>query len=139
MKTLLFIPFLLMCSMVIGQTSKIIEQSFKIIGTPIKLGKLEVAQNDFPKMMTWYEAKNACAILGEGWRLPTKDELDLLYQYKDEIGSFRQSLDNYYWSSTEKGGAAWGKNFGYDRRQSLDVGNYGFNDYVSNARAVRSF
>jgi hypothetical protein len=45
MKTLLFIQFLLMCRMVIGQTYN----SDSIIGTPIRIGNLEVAQNDFPK------------------------------------------------------------------------------------------
>ena len=55
MKTLLFIPFLFIYSMVIGQSTK-------IIGTPIKIGSIEVAQFDFPekdgfpKIMTWNEA-----------------------------------------------------------------------------------
>ena len=34
-----------MCRMVIGQTYN----SDSIIGTPIRIGNLEVAQNDFPK------------------------------------------------------------------------------------------
>ena len=42
MKKLLIIPMLFMCSMVIGQSKK-------IIGKPIKIENLEVAQNDFPK------------------------------------------------------------------------------------------
>ena len=97
MKNLLFIPFLFMCSMVIGQSTK-------IIGTPIKLEKLEVAQNDFPKVMTWSDAKSACAILGKGWRLPTKDELNLMYLNKDKIGGF---ADAGYWSSTEGATKEW--------------------------------
>ena len=69
--------------------------------TPIKLGKLEVAQNDFPNRMQWKDAKKACADLGNGWRLPTKDELDLLYQYKDDIGNMKEEeYEQYYWSST---------------------------------------
>jgi hypothetical protein len=91
MKTLFFIPFLFVCSMVIGQSSK-------IIGNPIKIGKLKVAQYDFPTSMKWNDAKKACADLGSGWRLPTKDELSLLYENKDKIGGF---ADNFYWSSTE--------------------------------------
>ena len=75
MKTLLFIPFLFMCSIVIGQTYN----SDSIIGKPIKIGKLEVAQNDFPKTMFWNDTVKACTDLGKGWRLPTKDELNLLY------------------------------------------------------------
>ena len=64
-----------MCSIVIGQTYN----SDSIIGKPIKIGKLEVAQNDFPKTMFWNDAVKACTDLGKGWRLPTKDELNLLY------------------------------------------------------------
>ena len=59
-----------------------------IIGKPIKIGNIEVAQYNFPKKMDWNDAKKACARLGAGWRLPTKDELNLLYQKKDKIGGF---------------------------------------------------
>ena len=68
----------------------------KIIGTPIKIGTLEVAQNDFPDSMMWSDAIKACADLGSGWRLPTKDELNLMYLNKDRIGGF---ANNNYWSS----------------------------------------
>lgn len=71
-----------------------------IIGKPIKIGNLEVAQNDFPKEMKWEDAKKACEKLGEGWSLPTKEELNILYQNKDKIGSFK---DGYYWSDTQYG------------------------------------
>ena len=124
MKTLLFIPFLFMCSMVIGQSSK-------IIGNPIKIGKLKVAQYDFPTSMKWNDAKKACADLGSGWRLPTKDELSLLYENKDKIGGF---ADNFYWSSTEFGNAnAW--------LQYFDDGYQNFNDknLSGDVRAVRAF
>ena len=80
-----------MCSMVIGQSSK-------IIGTPIKIGGLEVAQNSFPSEMDWDEAKKACANLGSGWRLPTKEELIFLCENRAEIGGF---FIDYYWSSSE--------------------------------------
>jgi hypothetical protein len=73
--------------------------SAAIIGTPIRLGNLEVAQKDFPERMEWNEAKQACAILGAGWRLPTKEELYLLYENKAKIGGF---ANKYYWSSTER-------------------------------------
>ena len=69
-----------------------------IIGKRIKIGNLEVAQNDFPKQMNWNEAKIACKRLGSGWRLPTKEELNTLYLNKDKIGGF---ADGFYWSSTE--------------------------------------
>jgi len=59
-----------------------------MIGDPIRLEKLEVAQYDFPKNMTLDDAKNACRQLGNGWRLPNKNELHLLYKNKDKIGGF---------------------------------------------------
>ena len=33
--------------------------------------------------MNWHDANKACNALGKGWRLPTKDELNTLYQNKD--------------------------------------------------------
>ena len=57
---------------------------------------LEVSDN--LGYMNWDEAKIACKKLGTGWRLPTKDELDMLYENREEIGGF---ANNYYWSSSE--------------------------------------
>lgn len=62
-----------------------------------KVGNLEVMTEDLPEMMNWDQAKQACAALGDGWRLPTKDELNVLYKNKDNIGGF---YPNYYWSIT---------------------------------------
>ena len=71
-----------------------------IIGSPIRLGNIEVAQYDFPNRMKWNDANRSCLNLGEGWRLPTKDELQILYNNKNQIGNLH---DPYlaYWSSTE--------------------------------------
>lgn len=44
------------------------------------------------------EANQACASLGAGWRLPTVDELNMLYTNKDAIGGF---VNGFYWGSTE--------------------------------------
>jgi hypothetical protein len=104
-----------------------------VIGTPIRLGNLEVAQKDFPERMEWNEAKQACAILGAGWRLPTKEELYLLYENKAKIGGFAY---NYYWSSTEgNGNGAWVQYFS----SGLQSGGYysKFSKYY--VRAVRAF
>jgi len=69
-----------------------------IIGKPIKIGNIEVAQYDFPKKMNWSDAKKACANLGEGWKLTSKDELNYLYQNKVAIGGF---MDGAHWSTKE--------------------------------------
>jgi hypothetical protein len=127
MKKLLIIPMLFMCSMVIGQSKK-------IIGNPIKIENLEVAQHDFPNRMTGDDAKAACAKLGEGWRLPTKDELNFLYQNKDKIGGFASS---YYWSSTESNDNGVWKQYFYN---GLQVINYSYSKYTKFiVRAVRAF
>ena len=95
MKKLLIIPMLL-CLLIFARSLSCHSSRTKtiltsntdyenIIGRPIKLDNLEVAQHDFPKSMNWDDAKAACAKLGEGWRLPTKDELNLLYQKKIKL------------------------------------------------------
>jgi hypothetical protein len=105
MKRLIFFPIFLVCFLSIGQAIN----SASIIGKSIKLGHLEVAQKNFPREMNWVDAKKACAALGIGWRLPTKDELHILYQNKGKLGGFP---DNFYWSSTEyDNNNAWYQNF----------------------------
>jgi hypothetical protein len=92
MKKVLFFPMLLFFCFCFAQDAKV------IIGKPIKIGNLLVAQNDFPIGMMWDDANKTCAALGDGWRLPTKDELDTMYINKDKIGGFS---NNFYWSSKE--------------------------------------
>ena len=80
-----------------------------IIGKSIQIGNIEVAQYDFPEVMNWDDAKKACEALGQGWKLPSQDELNSLYLSKDKIGGFKHN----YWSSTENdfNGLAWYQNF----------------------------
>ena len=122
---LLFLPFIFMSCSMMAQTST------ETIGKPVVIGKLAVAQFDFPKKMNWEDAKKACADLGKGWSLPTREELGILYEHRNEIGGFSTS---YYWSSTEFDfGSAWGQNF-WIGGQSTNSKNYA--GYV---RAVRAF
>ena len=90
-----------------------------IIGKPIKIGDLEVAEQDFADTMKWNDAIKACLELGEGWHLPTKEELNLLYINKDKIGGF----ETYgYWSSTENSKkTAWIQSFsvGFDFAEGI--------------------
>lgn len=103
-----------------------------IIGVTKKIDDLEIAQYDFPQGLEWPQAKSACEALGNGWRLPTKSELNVLYQNKDMIGGWK---GNSYYSSEE-----------YDNdfvwRQRFDDGsqlNDGHKYLTNNVRAVRSF
>lgn len=72
----------------------------KIIGKPIKIGNLEVAQYDFPENMKWRNVYAELSKLGGNWRIPTMNELKILYQNKDKIKGFTSSE---YWSSTTSG------------------------------------
>ncbi len=81
---------------------------------------------------TWSEALTAAQTYGAGWHLPTKDELNLLYQQKNVVSGF---TDFCYLSSTE-----------YDASNALQLcfgngsqaaGNKTTN--VSLVRAVRAF
>jgi hypothetical protein len=92
MKKLLIIPMLFACYMSIGQTD-----SASIIGKSIIIGNLVIAQNNFPERMSWFDGQSDCEALGKGWRLPTKDELKILFQNRYKIGCSTTS----YWSSTE--------------------------------------
>ena len=117
--------------------------SSTIIGKPIIIGSLEVAENDFPKKMNWFVAVKACTDLGNGWRLPTKDELNLIYLNKDKIGGLICiHVNSYYWSSTEVNTGLEQDKYGYAWRQTFFDGNQNYgnkgNDY-DYVRAVRSF
>ena len=101
MKTLLLFVAIALSINVFGQDIK-----------TVKIGNLEVMTEDLGHM-NWEDAKKACADLGDGWRLPSKDELDVLCENKDEIGGFG---DDWYWSSKE------GKENGYDLYEDVADG-----------------
>ena len=129
MKKLLIIPMLFACYMVMGQNAA------KIIGKPYQLKNIEVARNDFKNVQTWKDAIAKCNGLGNGWRLPTLDELNKLYNNKNKIGGFKDGLysNDGYWSSTDTNGKeTWTAKFfdGYFVIESKK------NKY--NVRAVRS-
>jgi hypothetical protein len=85
----------------------------KTVPIPIQYS-LQVAQFDFPNQMNWLDAKKACEALGEGWRLPTKDELNSMYVNKNTIGGFST---NSYWSSSEMGNFVWNQYFNFGGRE----------------------
>ena len=127
MKKLITILLVILLTSCGGSISN--EQAAQIIGNPIKVGNLNllVTQNYFPKKMNWEDAKKACESLGDGWRLPTKDELTILYQnehdrYKEQykIGGFA-SLG--YWSSSEREDSlAWAKDFRQGNKGYMNKG-----------------
>ncbi len=96
---------------------------------------LVCADKDFGEVR-WGEASRLCLESNHNsyndWRLPTKDELNLLYQNRDVVGGF---ANERYWSSTEYSHTGmWAHRFN-DGRQ-FAYRNDQFNFYV---RAVRAF
>ena len=78
----------------------------EMIENPITGEKIEVAKHDLPEKMEWEQAKKACAAIGNGWRLPSVDELKEIHRLKDDIGGFKPN--ERYWSITENGdSSAW--------------------------------
>ena len=94
MKKFLFLPLVLIASISFAQDAK------EIIGKPYRIGRFEIAQFDFSKYMYWDQANNACKGLGIGWRVPTKNELKVLYSNKSKIKIGGYSY-NYYWGNNE--------------------------------------
>ena len=67
----------------------------------------------------------------DGWYLPSKDELNLLYQQKAVVGGF---AFGYYWSSSESNShLAWYQAFTYGNQTNLSK------HYTLPVRAVRAF
>ena len=95
----------------------------------------EVYYKDLEGRFTWAEAKKACKDLGEGWRLPTKNELNEMYKKRDVVGGFS---DYNYWSSTENDNYhAWCQSFanGFLGFQFKLIKNHGYS-YVRAVRAL---
>jgi hypothetical protein len=98
--------------------SIILEQTLKFEVYPKDLGE-----------HNWEDAKKVCEDLGDGWRLPTREELHVMWLHRDYIGGFAAA---YYWSSSEFSSYyAWYQLF-YDGYQA----NF-FKDVTYYVRAVR--
>jgi len=74
------------------------------------------------------------------WFLPSKDELNQMYQNRETINTTASAnggsdfSTNYYWSSTENDNtSAWGEHFYYGYQGSSNK------NYPGNVRAVRAF
>ncbi len=92
---------------------------------------LEAKAADETNLLSWNEAVIAAGVYGDGWHLPTKIELKVLYEHKNSVGAFAK---DDYWSLTElDSNSAWIQGFGngdqdrYNKHSRLSV------------RAVRAF
>lgn len=51
--------------------------------------EIELYGDTIESYMTWEEANNYCIDLGDGWRLPTKDELIYMFNnYEERFGNY---------------------------------------------------
>lgn len=92
--------------------------------------KFEVYHKDLGEY-NWKDAKKVCEELKDGWRLPTRQELHLIWLNKDDIGGFSNGC---YWTSNEVYNKfnAWNQYFLNGSQNSL----YKANAY--NVRPVRN-
>lgn len=67
------------------------------------IGEIEVAPFDLPCGGTYENAMQAIDSIREGWRLPSVEEMKLIFEQKDKIGGF---IPNYYWTSETNGDKA---------------------------------
>lgn len=98
---------------------------------------LEAASSDLDGSMNWNDAMSAARSFRFGgysdWRLPTKDELNLMYEnlHKRGIGGLESA---FYWSSSEDVSShAWGLAF------SLGLQGRVGKNFDRRVRAVRAF
>ena len=81
----------------------------------------EVYPHDLQGIYVLDEAVKAVEDIGEGWRLPTQDELDRMYYKQKDIGGFEA---NYYWGCSEIGdNLAVYQNFGNGYQYRLNYKN----------------
>ena len=97
--------------------------------------KFEIAPKSTEIQANWFDAKLYCFSLNingkTGWRLPTKDELDEIYQSENDF-----EIDwDWYWSSTEYNDLVVWVQYFYNGLQASS----GKNSRSGYVRAVRDF
>ena len=88
----------------------------------IIVGDIEIMKKDLGKMR-WRDAYILSQSYKDGWRLPTKEELEILYKRKN-VGSFVEN--EWYWGSEHTTISAWAgimysSAFDYDKQELLNV------------------
>jgi hypothetical protein len=95
----------------------------------MRIGNIEISDKRF-KDITFKSAKKACVILGDGWRLPTKEELNLMWLNRESTGGFAAAS---YWSSS-----CYNNNFAWFQHFYNGLQNFDFKLTTNYVRAVRS-
>lgn len=66
--------------------------------------KIEVALKDFPHKLNLDQARVACKNLGNGFRLPTKEELEIVHQdlyLKGKVKFKDKKNKDFYWTCSK--------------------------------------
>lgn len=100
----------------------------------IVIGNLEIAPTDYPEKMRWFLAQQACTKLGDGWRLPTIEELRIMYDNREKIGGF-DDWGNYWSTSVNEETPTFVEVFSFHDGKHYNVSK---TDYNYSFRAVRS-
>jgi hypothetical protein len=67
-----------------------------IIGNSVKIGNLEIAQNDFPYKLDWVTATKSCTDLGLGWRLPSSGDFNIISDNLSKIPGIKLKQGGYW-------------------------------------------
>jgi hypothetical protein len=99
---------------------------------------VQVAQNDIEVAMDWYNAMDACQSLGNGWRLPSKEELTAMCEQLHNKGK-GYFLNRPYWSSSQRNSeTAYIIDFEKCEQNDVMLFKYYKEDYGYQVRAVRT-
>lgn len=82
--------------------------------------EIYVNGHDEKSRMEYIVARRACECKGEGWRLPTIGELQIIYEYKNMFGNFKRE---YYWALDQNpySGRYYNLSFGNGKVADEDV------------------
>jgi hypothetical protein len=99
--------------------------STDVIGNPIKIGNLEVAERDLTELngadLKLVNANRLAKKMGKGWRLPTRDELTEMYKNVNSLPNIKK---NAFYMSSETFGSkfVWIQNFGTGKQEYFTSG-----------------
>ena len=96
-----------------------------VIGNPVKIGNIEVAERDLTDLngadLKLVNANRLAKKMGKGWRLPTRDELDVMYKNVKLLHNIK--MNAFYMSSETFGSkAVWVQNFGTGKQEYFTDG-----------------
>ncbi len=99
-----------------------------------------VAEKDYAKDLGWDDAIKISATIGEGWRLPSKEELQEVYLNKEKLNLKSEAA---YWSASETEDAKTQRNFlGFSKGKSknawlLDFTNGEWCDFIEKSKKFK--